>query len=237
MTTYVLVHGGHHGGWCYQKVARLLRKAGHEVYTPTLTGLGERRHLLSKEVDLAMHIEDVVGVLNFEDLHDVMLAGHSYGGMVITGVADRALGRIKELVYLDAAHPRNGESLADVAVQIMAMCQSSVREIDGVELVTWPETLKPEFFGVTNPYDSAWMQPKLHQHPWKCYTQKLQLNDEAAVRRLPRTDINCAQRVAQFDARRKTELRAATRAWEIDTGHDLMVTEPEKLTEMLLRLA
>lgn len=237
MTIYVLVHGGHHGGWCYRKVARPLRRAGHEVYTPTLTGLGERRHLLSPHVDLEMHIADVVGVLAFEDLHDVILVGHSYGGMVITGVADRAPARIKELVYLDAAHPRNGESLADVAVQIMATCKSWVREVDGVEVVTWPDTLKPEFFGVTDPADIAWMRPKLQTHPWKCYTQKLQLKDEAAVRRLPRVDINCKRRVGEFDERRKRELLEADRAWEIDTGHDLMITEPAKVTEMLLRLS
>ena len=244
MTTYVLVHGGGHGGWCYQKVARLIRKAGHEAYTPTLTGLGERRHLLSPDVDLKMHIADVVGVLIFEDLEDVILVGHSYGGMVITGVADRAPDRIKELVYLDAAHPRNGESLVDVAEQIMAACKSWVRQVDGVELVMWPETLKPEFFGVTDLADIAWMRPKLHEHPWKCYTQKLQLKDEAAIRRLSRTDIYCRHRVAEFDKdrkefdeKRKAELLEADRAWEIDTGHDLMVTEPEKVTEMLLRLA
>ena len=237
MTTYVLVHGGHHGGWCYQKVARLLREAGHEVYTPTLTGLGERQHLLNPGVDLEMHITDVVGVLTFEDLHDVILVGHSYGGMVITGVADRAPDRIKELVFLDAAHPRNGESLADVAVQIMAICKSWVREVDGVEVVTWPETLKPEFFGVTDSADVAWMRPKLQHHPWKCYTQKLRLKDEAAVRRLPRTDINCKRRREEFDERRKAELLEADRAWEIDTGHDLMISEPVKVTEMLLRLA
>ncbi len=236
MTTYVLVHGGHHGGWCYGKVARLLRKAGHEVYTPTLTGLGERRHLLSANVDLEMHIADVVGVLTFEDCREVILVGHSYGGMVITGVADRAPERIKELVYLDAAHPRDGESLADVAVQIMATCKGWVREVDGVELVTWPETLRPEFFGVTDPADVAWMGPKLHQHPWKCYTQKLRLKSEDALRRLSRTDIDCTSRVAGFDERRKAELLKADRAWEIDTGHDIMITEPEKLAQMLLRL-
>jgi pimeloyl-ACP methyl ester carboxylesterase len=218
-------------------VARPLRQAGHEVYTPTLTGLGERRHLLSPRVDLEMHIADVVGVLTFEDLHNVILVGHSYGGMVITGVADRALDRIKELAYLDAAHPRNGESLADVAVQIMATCKSWVREDDGVEVVTWPDTLQPEFFGVTDPVDIAWMRPKLQTHPWKCYTQKLQLKDEAAVRRLPRVDINCKRRVGEFDERRRRELLEANRAWEIDTGHDLMITEPAKVTEMLLRLS
>jgi pimeloyl-ACP methyl ester carboxylesterase len=201
MTAYVLVHGGGHGGWCYRKVARAMRKAGHEVYTPTLTGLGERRHLLSPDVDLEVHIADVVGVLTFEDLHNVILVGHSYGGMVITGVADRARDRIRELVYLDAAHPRNGESLAD------------------------------------DPADTAWTRPKLQEHPWKCYTQKLQLKDEAAVRRLSRTDINCTPRVSEFDERRKSELLEADRAWQIDTGHDLMITEPEKVTEMLLRLA
>ncbi|CAN7475315.1 alpha/beta fold hydrolase [Phenylobacterium sp. LjRoot219] len=237
MATYVLVHGGHHGGWCYQKVARLLRAAGHEVYAPTLTGLGDRRHLLSPEVDLEMHVADVVNLLVYEDLHDVILAGHSYGGMVITGAADQARERIRELVYLDAAHPRNGESLADVAVQIMEVCRDWVREIDGVELVTWPQTLDPAFFGVTDPADSAWMRARLHLHPWRCYTQKLQLTDEAAVRRLPRTDIDCAPRLGEFDDRRKAERREADRAWEIDTGHDLMVTEPEKLAEMLLRLA
>jgi pimeloyl-ACP methyl ester carboxylesterase len=237
MATYVLVHGGHHGGWCYQKVARLLRAAGHEVYTPTLTGLGERRHLLSAEVDLEMHVVDVAKLLVFEDLHDVILAGHSYGGMVITGVADRARERIRELVYLDAAHPRNGESLADVAAPVMEVCRDWVREIDGVELVTWPQTLEPAFFGVTDPLDAAWMRARLHLQPWRCYTQKLHLADEAAVRRLPRTDIDCSPRVSEFDARRKAERLEADRAWEIDTGHDLMVTEPEKLAEMLLRLA
>ncbi len=236
MTTYVLVHGGHHGGWCYQKVTRLPCKAGHEVHSPTLTGLGEHRHLLSPDVDLEMHIADVLGLLVFEDLHDVILVGHSYGGMVITGVADRAAERIKEPVYLDAAHPENGESLADVAVQIMAICKDWAREIDGVELVTWPETLRPEFFGVTDPVDIAWMRPRLREHPWKCYTQKLRLGEGAAVRHLPRTDINCASRVREFDERRKAQLLEANRAWEIDTGHDVMVTEPEKLAQMLLRL-
>src|SRR5262245_33712988 len=115
MATYVLVHGGAHGGWCYQKVARLLRTAGHEVYTPTLTGLGERSHLVSEKVDLDLHIRDIVAVLFYEDLRDVVLVGHSYGGMVITGVADRASDRIGRLVFLDAANPVNHQSLVDVS--------------------------------------------------------------------------------------------------------------------------
>ena len=113
MATYVLVHGGGHGGWCYQFVARLLRDKGHDVYTPTLTGLGEREHLLSTKVDLNLHITDVVKVLEFEDLRDVILVGHSYGGMVITGAADRVPQRIRRLIYFDAFVPENGKSCVD----------------------------------------------------------------------------------------------------------------------------
>jgi pimeloyl-ACP methyl ester carboxylesterase len=109
MATYVLVHGGGHGGWCYQAVARLLRSEGHEVYAPSLTGLGERAHLFRSDVDLDCHISDIVNLLRSEDLHDVILVGHSYGGMVITGAADRAADRVGHLVYLDAATPANGQ--------------------------------------------------------------------------------------------------------------------------------
>ena len=119
METYVLVHGG----WCYRKVAKLLRDAGHEVYTPAVTGLGERKHLLSIDTDLSTHITDIVNTLEYEDLRGVMLVGHSYGGMVITGVADRAADRIRELVYLDAAHPYDGQSLVDVAPTSMAFAR------------------------------------------------------------------------------------------------------------------
>src|SRR6516165_6161272 len=119
MATYVLVHGGGHGGWCYQRVARRLRTNGHDVYTPTLTGLGERSHLLSPDIDLDTHITDVVNVLHFEDLRDVILVGHSYGGLVVLGVADRAAPRIGKLVYLDAGIPQGGKSLAEYAGEII----------------------------------------------------------------------------------------------------------------------
>src|SRR2546426_10958940 len=100
MATFVLVHGGFHGGWCWRKVAPLLRAAGHEVHTPTLTGLGERAHLASPAVDLALHVQDVVNVLFYEDLRSVTLVGHSYAGMVIAGVADRCPERLAQLIYL-----------------------------------------------------------------------------------------------------------------------------------------
>ena len=111
MATYVLVHGAWHGGWCWQRVTPLLRAAGHEVLTPTLTGLGERSHLANSAIDLNTHIQDVVNVLEYEDLRKVILVGHSYGGMVITGVSERVPERLTHLVYLDAFVPRDGQSL------------------------------------------------------------------------------------------------------------------------------
>ena len=103
--TFVLVHGAWHGGWCWKKISALLDAEGHQVYTPTLTGLGERSHLLAKEIDLEMHIQDIVSMLEYEDLTEVILVGHSYGGMVITGVADKERKRLNHIVYLDAFLP------------------------------------------------------------------------------------------------------------------------------------
>jgi pimeloyl-ACP methyl ester carboxylesterase len=236
MSTFVLVHGGGHGGWCWQRLAPLLRAAGHDVYTPTLTGLGERSHLLSPDIDLDTHINDVVGVLKYEDLSDVILVGHSYGGMVITGAADRALSRVGHLVYLDAAIPRDGESLYIVAQPMMEMARREARLVNGVELVLWPDSEAVKYYGVTDEQDLKWMLPKLTPHPWKCFEQPLNLANEPAVLSLPRTNINCT---ATLQARRsewRERALQADRVWEIETGHDLMITEPRKVADMLLRL-
>lgn len=237
MATFVLVHGGGHGGWCYQPVARLLRRAGHEVYAPTLTGLGERAHLLGPEVDLDLHVEDVVAVLHYEDLRDVILVGHSYGGMVITGVAGRAAERIGKLVYLDAANPENGQSLVDVAGPVIEMTRPAGKVVDGVELVLLPTPDAGTFYGVTDPEDLAWMAERLTPHPWRCFEQKLELDDEAAYAAIPQYHIVCTSTLATRAEELVEGARAAGRLWDIDTGHDLMITEPEKVTEALLGVA
>ncbi len=113
MSTYVLVHGAWHGSWCWKRVRRALQARGHEVFTPTLTGVADRLHLLSPQVDLETHITDVTNLIRWEELSDVVLCGHSYGGCVISGVADRIPDRIGALVYLDAFVPENGQSLHD----------------------------------------------------------------------------------------------------------------------------
>jgi pimeloyl-ACP methyl ester carboxylesterase len=237
MATFVLVHGGGHGGWCYTRLAARLRAMGHEVHCPTLTGLGERRHLLRPGIDLDTHIEDVVALLFHEDLHDVYLAGHSYGGMVITGVADRALDRVRHLVFLDAAHPRNGESLYEIARGQMSMANQFMVTVNGVECFFLPDEMAGPAYGVTDPDDFAWMKPRLAPHPWASITQPLRLDHEAAVMALPRTSINCTPTLSVRPKEYLHRTLEADHLFEIDTGHDLMITEPEAVAKMLDEVA
>jgi pimeloyl-ACP methyl ester carboxylesterase len=231
IATYVLVHGAGHGGWCWGRVAPRLRAAGHAVYAPTLTGVGERVHLVSPEVDLDTHIADILGVLTYEDLSEVILVGHSYGGVVISGVADRAPQRIAQLAFLDAIIPGDGDAAGDVFPQFVF---DEVRTVDGVALGLWPE---PRRYGLVEPEDLAWAGPKLTPHPWRSLTQPLRLRDPAAMRRIPRTIVNCSDRLRGQEGVWRERLLDGERVWEIDTGHDLMITEPQAVAEMLLQLA
>jgi pimeloyl-ACP methyl ester carboxylesterase len=237
MATFVLVHGGGHGGWCYQRLARLLRKAGHEVHAPTMTGVGERSHLVGPHVDLNLHIQDISAVLHYEDLRDVILVGHSYGGMVITGVGDRASGRVGKLVYLDAANPKNGQSLVDVAGPVIEVARPAGQTVGGVELVLLPSPEAGTFYGVTDPADLAWMADRLTGHPWKCFEQKLELCNEAEYSKIPQYHIVCSSTLATRDPDLMEKARASGRLWDIETGHDLMITEAQKVAEALLTVA
>jgi pimeloyl-ACP methyl ester carboxylesterase len=237
MTTYVLVHGGGHGGWCYSRVRPFLIAAGHDVYAPTLTGLGERAHLMRADIDLDFHIGDVVSLLQFEDLRDVILVGHSYGGMVITGVADRASDRVGKLVYLDAATPTNGESLVDHAGPIINAVRPHGETVDGIELVLLPGPDAGRLYGVEDEHDLAWMADRLTPHPWQCFEQKLVLNDEDALAAIPQYHVVCTSTLATREPTRIERARAAGRLWDIDTGHDLMITEPEAVADALLAIA
>jgi pimeloyl-ACP methyl ester carboxylesterase len=237
VASYVLVHGGAHGGWCYGRVARILRSAGHDVHTPTLTGVGERSHLLREDIDLDLHIRDILAVLHYEDLRDAILVGHSYGGMVVTGVADRAADRVGHIVYLDAATPVDGESLAQLAAPLMKAARRQARVVDGVELVLFPGTEPMPHYGVTDPDDITWMEQRLTPHPWRCFEQPLRLTNEAALWEIPQTHIVCTSTLSTRDPARMERARADGRVWDIDTGHDLMISEPEAVAEMLLRVA
>ena len=237
MATYVLVHGGGHGGWCYAKVKRLLEAQGHEVFAPSLAGMAEHSHLLSPSIDLDTHITDVVSLLHAWDLHDVVLVGHSYGGMVITGIADRAADRVGKLVFLDAANPRNHMSLVDVAGPIIEVTRPMGEVRDGVELVLLPAPEAPLFYGVTDPDDVAWMADRLTGHPWPCFEQKLDLRNEDALWAIPQYHIVCESTLATRDTTMIEKARDEGRLWVIDTGHDLMVTEPEFVADALVEVA
>jgi pimeloyl-ACP methyl ester carboxylesterase len=243
MATFVLVHGAWHGGWCWRRLTPLLRAApaasgypvGHEVYVPTLTGLGERAHLLTPAVDLDTHTQDVLGVLEYEELQDVILVGHSYGGMVITAVAERAAERLAHLVYLDAFVPQDGQCLLDLfPVEAQAQTLARARaEGDGWRL---PPQQEEEPFGVTDPADAQWLRSKLSPHPVKTFQQPVgQRNPEAAS--LPRTFINCTATgwFEEFAERARSEPGSHYR--ELPTGHDAMITAPTDLAQLLRELA
>lgn len=237
MSTFVLVHGGGHGGWCYAKVKRLLEAAGHEVFAPSLTGLAERSSALSTAIDLDTHIDDVVQLLHYWDLRDVVLVGHSYGGMVITGTADRCAERIGKLVYLDAATPRNGQSLVDIAGDVIESTRTGGTTVDGVELVLLPGPGAGRFYGVSDPADLAWMEQRLSAHPWRCFEQPLRLHHDDAVRAIPQYQIVCSSTLLARAAAPVEEARSVGRLWEIDTGHDLMITEPDFVADTLVEIA
>jgi pimeloyl-ACP methyl ester carboxylesterase len=228
--TYVLVHGAWHGGWCWAKVARLLRDAGHEVHTPTLTGLGDRAHLARPEVDLETHIQDVVAMLESEELRQVTLVGHSYGGMVISGVAARTLGRIGQLVYLDAFVPETGKSLLDyVGERAAAMREAAVTHGEGWKLPSFP----PERFGVTSQRDTEWLNKHLVAQPLRTFEQPL---SAAGGDKLKRTYVYCSKPATgtfdQFAERLRDD-----RKWtfhDVKTGHDAMVTAPGEIAKILM---
>jgi len=230
MATLVVAHGAWSAGWAWKKMRSLLRERGHELYTPTYTGLGERAHLASPEVGLDTHIRDVCGVLTMENLHEVVLIGHSYGGMVATGVADREPERIKHLVYLDAFVPRDGQSVGDLQPPGVRDAMRAAAERDGDGWLVPPNPPPPD----TSAADLAWMAPRRLPQPLKALDEPIRLT--GAVDRLPRTYIYCtrpmpADGFRQFAQRAKTE--AGWQYREIDASHNPHITAPDALAAML----
>jgi pimeloyl-ACP methyl ester carboxylesterase len=234
MATFLICHGAWSAGWAWKKVRPLLRAAGHDVFTPTYTGLGERAHQVSPAINLDTHIGDVLAVLDCEDLRDVVLVGHSYGGMVATGVADRAAERISRLIYLDAFVPGDGQSLFDLLpAQARAQRQDgSQAPADGWLLP--PNPIPPD----TSPADIAWITPRRRWQPIGTFVQPLTLKNPNP--RLPRSYIYCT-RIApddtfgQFAKRFRSD--PAWQLFEIDASHSPNVTAPEALARLLDRIA
>ncbi|MCB2073484.1 MAG: alpha/beta fold hydrolase [Novosphingobium sp.] len=237
MAVFVLVHGGGHGGWCWDRLAPLLRDAGHEVHIPVLKGVGERFGELTADIGLSTHVEEVAKLIADRDLRDVILVGHSYGCMVITGVAGSVPGRIAELVFLDGPHPRDGEALEHASPGMREVLEPQMREVDGVELCLFPNAETMHVYGIREPEDVAWASRHLTPHPWKCFVEPLRLKDAAGMAAVPRTSIDCIESGNRRDPEMNARAKAADRCWEIDTGHDLMISEPRATADMLLRVA
>ncbi len=231
--TFVLIHGAWHGGWCWKKVVPLLRADGHQVYTPTLTGLGERRHLASPQVNLSTHIQDVAAVLDFEDLHDVVLVGHSYAGFVIAGVAAQAKARVGHVVFLDAFLPEDGKSMLDYNPLPPGFHDVVQRQGDGWRLPL-PFTLAD--FGVSDPTDVAWVTPRITDQPFATFTEALKLPADS-FGGLRSSYI----RTTDGEPFEPAATRAAAAGFNVsemtDAGHDVMITQPRELVPRLVELS
>jgi pimeloyl-ACP methyl ester carboxylesterase len=228
MATILVAHGAWSAGWMWKKMHPLMAASGHRLVTPTYTGLGKRGHLAQPDIDLDTHIADMLGVLEFDDLHDVNLLGHSYGGMVATGVADRARPRIKQLIYLDAFVPNDGESLLDLVPPDL----QAQRAPAGAGWRIPPRPMPAD----TPAEDRAWAEPRRLPQPAKTFAQKLTLQNGPLT--LPRHYIYCT-RHAPDDRFRPFYERAKREGWgifEIDSGHCPQVTCCDALADLLARI-
>jgi pimeloyl-ACP methyl ester carboxylesterase len=235
-STFVLVHGAWHGGWCWRHVAERLAAAGHRVFCPTLTGLGERAHLLTREVNMSTHVEDVVGVLEAEELAEVVLVGHSYAGMVITGVAARARARLRQLVYLDSAVIEDGEAWSSAHTpQLQAERRRLAQDSsDGLSL----PVPKAEVFGLLQPEHVAWVQRRLTPHPFAPYDEKMRWGGPVG-NGLPKLYVDCTD-PAYAGLNPVKERYRGKPGWpfaELKTGHDAMVSAPVQTAQLLLQFA
>lgn len=229
--TFVLVHGAWHGGWCWSKVASILRGRGHTVFTPTQTGLGERSHLLSRSLDLDVFVTDIANVLTWERLEDVILVGHSFGGNAVSGVADRMPDRVRQLFYLDAVMLENGQSpFSNLPKDIVEARLKAAQETSGGLSLPVPQ---PSVFGIVDPEQAAWVGGLMTPHPLSTYTSPLKLANKVG-NGLPASYIVCVDPIYQpLEASRNWVKAHGWKMIEIATGHDAMVSAPDRLAEIL----
>ena len=228
MANFVLVHGAWIGGWCWRPNAQALRRAGHEVFTPTLTGLGERSHLLSPSINLDTHITDIVNVIKYEELSDVILVGHSYGGMVVTGVADKLPDKIAALIYLDAFVPENGQALIDLAPP-----EPKPQAASDYTLTPLPAAV----FGAKLEV-AAFVYAHTTPHPTACFTQPVTLTggiDRIKKKTYIYANVPAPTAFTPFYEKAKSKLD-----WTVQTlpcTHLVQIDMPNELTALLLKAA
>jgi pimeloyl-ACP methyl ester carboxylesterase len=234
MATFVLVHGAWHGSWCWARVRRALSAQGHQVFTPTLTGVGERSHLLSCDIDLQVHVDDVANLIRWEELDEVILCGHSYGGCVVSGAADAVPDRIAAVVYLDAFLLDEGEGLHDILPDEQRAMQLSLAEEYGEGWRVPP--IPAEIFNV-NARDRDWVDRQCTPQPLATFQQKLRLSGGASGIARNHYIFASGWEGTPFTVSYR---RAKARGWttsEIACGHDVMLDDPEALVSELLDMA
>jgi pimeloyl-ACP methyl ester carboxylesterase len=231
--TFVLVHGAWHGGWCWRRVADRLRSDGHAVFTPTLTGLGERSHLLRPGIDLATHVADIVNVMRCERLSDVVLCGHSYGGFVISGVAEEMPALIRSIVFLDAFVPESGDTVQKLAPPAL---QDAIRAaLQRGDLGMPPRSA--EAWGV-NAADRQWVDDFCGPQPIGTFTSPIALS--GARENIARKTYIRAKGYNNPSFDREFARPQSDPSWhchQVPCGHDVMIDMPDRLTELLLQAA
>jgi pimeloyl-ACP methyl ester carboxylesterase len=229
--TFLVCHGAWSAGWAWKKMHPPMSAAGHRLVTPSYTGLGERAHLTNPSIDLETHIHDILNVIEYEDLRDIVLIGHSYGGMVATGVADRARDRIAQLIYLDAFVPDDGQSLFDLNETARPQMRELAKAGDGWRVP--PNPTSPD----TPPADLEWLSERRVDMPIRCFEMKLKLQGGELT--LPRSFIY-ATRITQADTfgpfARRARSEPGWRYYEIEASHSPNVTAPEALMALLQKI-
>ena len=244
MAHFILVHGAWHGAWCWRRVSDALVRAGHRAHAVTLTGLGERAHMLSSSITLETHISDVINAIEAEEMTDVVLAVHSYAGMLGTAVADRLPGRLSHLVYVDAVVPRPGESWSSTHASTTREARLAAAQASALFSFPAPD---PAIFGLADA-DYEWVKRRQTPHPGHTYSAPLAF-DVQRVAAVPRTFVNCTQpTLATIDAIRPRVVDpkfwdgawlagGGARVVALKTGHDPMISAPGALTNLLLECA
>ncbi len=229
---YVLVHGAYGGGWIWRDVAEGLRRQGHRVWTPTQTGLGERSHLLSRQITVDTHIGDVANAIETDEIRDLVLVGHSYGGMAVTGVADRMTDRIRHVVYLDALIPEDGDTAFKILpTGVEEARRKAAREQGGGVALPVPG---PEAFPIPDGPAKEWFMRRLRPHPIGTYESPVRLSKPAGAG-LPVTYVSyTSPPLASIEpSRQRARAKAGWTYVELPVPHDVEVPAPEKVVELL----
>jgi pimeloyl-ACP methyl ester carboxylesterase len=238
MSSFVLIHGACVGGWCWRWVEPHVRSAGYDVATPTLTGLGERVHLATPDVDLETHIQDIVNVYEYEDLRDTILVGHSYGGMIVAGVADRLPERVAHLIYFDSDVPDDGDTSVPPS-RHAARVERARLEGDGWRVPPPPGLFESQIAGLPQA-TQRWILDRVVMHPLQTWLQPIRLLGRAAT--IPTTYIRCTvgYEPDDEDARRQDARIRSEPSWhyrEIDAPHLALFTHPTEVAALFVEAA